>query len=120
MKISRRPLLVLLPLVLSVSGCIGWGTQPTPAPSSSERLPNPVRVTRTDQSVLTLNDAAVSGDSIVGYAGGDRVRTAVALSDVRTMQAKKTDFLATVGLTTALTLAATGLAVMFLLISWGA
>jgi type IV pilus biogenesis protein CpaD/CtpE len=117
MKISRRPMVVLVLLLLSVSGCVSWGNQPTPAPSSSQRLPDPVRVTRNDQSVLTLDDAAVSGDSIVGYAGSDRVRTAVALADVRTMQARKTDFLATVGVTTAITLAAIGIALTIALAS---
>ena len=120
MRISRRPLLVLLPLVLSASGCISWGTQPTPEPSSSRRLPDPVRVTRRDQSVLMLADAVVSGDSIVGYAGREKVRSAVALADVQTIQAQKTNFFATVGLTTAITLAVTGIAVIIVLASWGA
>jgi len=120
MKLSRRPLLVLLPLVVSVSGCISWGQQPTPEPSSSRKLPDPVRLTRRDQSVMTLEDAMVSGDSIVGYAGRDRVRIAVALADVQTMQGQKTNFFATVGLTTAITLAIAGIAVLAVLASWGA
>jgi hypothetical protein len=120
MKLSRRPLLVLLPLVLSVSGCFSWGTQPTPEPSSSRKLPDPVRLTRRDQSVLMLQDAMVSGDSIVGYAGRDKVRVAVALADVQTVQGQKTNFFATVGLTTAVTLAVVGLAVIYVLSSWGA
>jgi hypothetical protein len=119
MKMSRRPLLVLLPLVFSVSGCISWGNQPTPEPSSSRKLPDPVRVTRRDQSVLMLQDAVVSGDSIVGYAGREKVRTAVALADVQTVQGQKTNFFATVGLTTAVTLAVVGIAVVIVLASWG-
>src|SRR5215207_2078120 len=114
MNISRRALTALLPLVLLVSGCISWGNQPTPEPSSSRRLPDPVRVMRADQSILVLSDAAVSGDSIVGYAGGERVRTAVALSDVQKMQAKKTDFFATVGLTTVITMSVISIAVFAL------
>ncbi len=120
MKISRRPLFVLVPLVVCVSGCMSWGTQPTPEPSSSRKLPDPVRVTRRDQSVMLLQDAVVSGDSIVGYAGREKVRTAVALADVQTVQGQKTDFFATVGLTTVITLAAAGIAVIILLASWGA
>lgn len=119
MKMSRRPLLVLLPLVVSVSGCFSWGTQPVPEPSSSRRLPDPVLLTRHDQSRLTLDDAVVSGDSIVGYAGKDRLRIAVPLADVQTMQGQKTNFFATVGLTTAVTLAVVGLAVVYVLSSWG-
>jgi hypothetical protein len=116
---SRRPLLVLLPLVVSVSGCMTWGRQPTPEPSSSRRLPDPVRVTRNDQSVLILDDAVVSGDSLVGYAGRQRVRVAVALADVQTVQARQTNFLATVGVTTAVTLAVIGVAVVAVLASLG-
>jgi hypothetical protein len=78
-----------------------------------------VRLTRKDQSVLMLQDAIVSGDSIVGYAGRDRVRVAVALADVQTVQGQKTNFFATVGLTTAITLAVVGIAVIVVLASWG-
>jgi hypothetical protein len=117
MKMTRRPLLVLLPLVVSVSGCMTWGRQPTPEPSSSRRLPDPLRLTRKDQSMVMLEDAVVSGDSIVGYAGGARVRVAVALADVQTVQARSTNFFATVGMTTAITLAVIGVAVAAVLAS---
>jgi hypothetical protein len=113
MKISRRRFLALLPLVISVSGCTTWGQRPMPEASSSASLPSPVRVTHNDQSVLVMEDAVVSGDSIVGYAGRDHVRTAVAVADVRSMQARKTDFMATVGLTAAVTLAAAVLAISY-------
>jgi len=113
MTISRRPLLALLPLVLAVSGCAAWGRQPTPEPSSSRRLPDLLRVTRNDESIVVVEDAVVSGDSIVGYAGRDHARTAVALADVRTMQARRTDFMATVGLTAAATLAAAAIAISY-------
>jgi hypothetical protein len=119
MKMSRRPLLALLPLVLSVSGCFSLGTVPVPEPSSSRRLPDPVLLTRHDQSRLTLDDATVSGDSIVGYAGPDRLRVAVALADVQTVQGEQTNFFATVGLTTVITLAVVGAAVLVVLASWG-
>jgi hypothetical protein len=76
MKISRRPLLALLPLVISVSGCVAWRQQPTPEPLSSRRLPDALRVTRNDQSVVLMEDAAVLGDSLVGYVGGNRARVA--------------------------------------------
>jgi hypothetical protein len=113
MKISRRPLLALLPLVISVSGCVAWGRQPTPEPSSSRKLPDRVRLTRDDQSVVVMEGAVVSGDSIVGYAGRGRARTAVALADVRTIQARKTDFMATAGLAAAITLGAAAFAISY-------
>jgi hypothetical protein len=118
MRMSRRLLLVLLPLALSVSGCVSWGNHPVPEPFSSRRLPDPVLLTRRDQSMLTLDHAAVSGDSIVGYAGRDRVRVAVALADVRIVQGKQTDALATLGLATAISLAVVGAAVLVVLASW--
>ena len=92
MKISRRCMIVLVPLVLSVSGCMSWGREPTPEPSPSQPLARPVRVTLADQRVLVLDEAAVFGDSIVGYEGPDRLPTTVALADVRTMQVRKKDY----------------------------
>jgi hypothetical protein len=106
MKMSRRPLLALLPLVVSVSGCFSWGTYPTPAPSSSQRLPDPVLLTRHDQSRLILHEAMVYGDSIVGYEGPETLPTTVALSDVRTMQARKKDYPRTRILAAGITVAA--------------
>jgi hypothetical protein len=113
MTISRRPLLALLPLVISVSGCVAWRQQPAPEPSSSRRLPDPLRVTRNDQSVVVMEDAVVSGDSLVGYAGRDHARTSVALAEVRTMQGRKTDVMATVGLAAAAALAAALFAISY-------
>jgi hypothetical protein len=106
MTISRRPLLVLLPLVFSLSGCIWHGEQPIPEPSSSRRLPNALRVTLTDQSVVLLEDAVVSGDSLVGYVGREQARTAVALADVQSVKDRYTNYVATVFVTTVTALAA--------------
>lgn len=105
MRMSRRPLLVLIPLVFSLSGCTWHGQQPIPEPSSSRRLPNALRVTLTDQRVLLLEDAVVSGDSLVGYAGREKARTAVALADVRSMKDRYTNYVATTAVTAVLTVA---------------
>ena len=100
---SRSAVSAVLLAALFTSGCFGWGTQPTPAPSSTQRLPDPVRITRVDTSTLLLRDAAVSGDSIVGYAG-DRQRVAVALADVRKVEGQEVDFLKTAGTSFVVTL----------------
>ncbi len=60
-----------------------------------------------------LEDAVVTGDSIVGRAGRDHARTAVAMADVRTMQARRTDVMATVGFAAAVTLAAAVFAISY-------
>ena len=92
---SRSAVSVVLLAAFFTSGCFGWGTQPTPAPSSTQRLPDPARITRLDTSTLILRDAAVSGDSIVGQSGDQRV--AVALADVRKVEGQEVDFLKTAG-----------------------
>jgi hypothetical protein len=99
-----------LPLLLAVAapGCVTWNPQPTPEPSSRERLPDPVRVTRSDAGTVLLFDAALAGDSIVGFTGGGSAsgqRVAVAMSDVRRLEARKTNAAGTAGLVAAAALA---------------
>ena len=107
-----RLALVLVPLC---AGCMAWESQQLPQPSSTQRLPDPVRITRTDRSTLVLNDPMVVGDSIVGFAG--RERTAVALRDVWNMERSKTQFVRTAGLSFALTIAAVAVLVAVTLTS---
>ena len=96
---SRRKLCLAVSLAVLTSGCYGWGGRRTPEPSSTQALPNPVRV-RTDDAALVLHDATVSGDSLVGYLGdapAARQRTAVALADVRKIEEREVSFLKTAG-----------------------
>ncbi|HEU4451402.1 MAG TPA: hypothetical protein VFR81_00040 [Longimicrobium sp.] len=104
MNVSRRRLALVLALLLAAPGCTAWGRQPTPEPSSSRPIPSAVRVTRQDGSTTVLTGAAVSGDSIVG-TGAEGERSAVAIADVRTLQARRTDLIRTVALTTVVALA---------------
>lgn len=90
-----------------------------PAASVPQELPDPLRVTRKDHSVLMLRDAVVSGDSVVGFAGPEHVRVAVALADVRSLQQKKVDILGTVGTAAAVYLVATTAAILVILASLG-
>jgi hypothetical protein len=112
---SRSAVSVVLLAALFTSGCFGWGTQPTPTLSSTQRLPDPVRVTRLDTSTLILRDAAVSGDSIVGHSGDQRV--AVALADVQKVEGQEVDFLKTAGTSFMVTLVIVGVTAAVVLAS---
>jgi hypothetical protein len=89
-----------------------------PAASVPQQLPNPLRVTRADHSVLVLRDAVISGDSVVGFAGPEHARAAVALADVRTLQTRKLDILGTAGTAAAVYLVATAAVLLTLLAAW--
>jgi hypothetical protein len=100
-----RSAAVLLLAVTGASACTGWGRQGVPEPGSTRRLPDPVRVETYDHRVVVLRDAVVSADSLVGYVGRDSIgRVAVALEDVRRVEARQVNFLQTVATTTAVTL----------------
>ena len=105
---ARRLALPLL-VALAAPGCVTYTSHRVPEPSSRERLPNPVRVTRSDASTVLLFDAAMAADSVVGYTGGGSAsgqRVAVARSDVRMLEARKTNAAGTAGLVAAAALAA--------------
>lgn len=114
-----RRLLALALLLFAASGCTRWGGHPLPEPSSGRGLPDPLRVTRADHSVLVLRDAVIVGDSVVGFAGPEHARAAVALADVRSVQARKLDFLGTVGAAAGVYLVATAAVLLAILASWG-
>lgn len=116
----HRSAAVLLLSVLGASGCVGWGRHPVPEPASTRRLPDPVRVETYDHRTVVLNDPMVVADSLVGYVGRDSIgRVAVALEDVRTVQARQVNFLQTVATTTAVTLVVAVAAAFAVLASLG-
>lgn len=84
-------------LMCHLAACTSWQGRPATAPDVSRIPPTEeVRVVRNDGVTITLTDARVNGDSLVG-----RVRlqkgvtmtqpTATALTDIRELQVKKTD-----------------------------
>ncbi|HEX8694135.1 MAG TPA: hypothetical protein VF746_17065 [Longimicrobium sp.] len=106
--LARRLALPLL-VVLAAPGCVTYTAHQMPGPSSRERLPNPVRVTRSDASTVLLFDAALAADSVVGFTGGGSAsgqRVAVAMGDVRMLESRKTNATGTAGLVAAAALAA--------------
>lgn len=90
-KSPRSVIALLLLASMTLSGCQGWRAQTNPP--SGAQLPNPARITRTDESMLVLRNAAVSHDSIVGQVGrsGATERVAVPLSQVRRIDARRMD-----------------------------
>lgn len=79
---SRRPPLIVALALLP--GCMTWKRNPMAAGSppalSGER---PVRVSRTDGSVVVLEQPRIMGDSLVGDLGSPPQRYAVAWRDIQ-------------------------------------
>lgn len=103
----RRTSVPVLLLALPTSGCYHWGGAPAPGPGGAQRVPNPVRITRADGSIVILHDAFVSNDSIVGYFGDSpdrRQRAAVAVAQVRRVEGREIDVLMTTATSTLVTL----------------
>ncbi len=93
MKFPTRPTfrsIVALCCLLALSACRMWEQQPAPAPATGREI-RAVRLTLNDGFSVVLKDAVVSGDSIVGTPPETRVRTAVALADVKTTEIQRID-----------------------------
>jgi hypothetical protein len=92
---------LLIACWLSGSGCASsWHTvQASPSAAMAAHPRGDVRVTRTDGSMVTLHQPAVSGDSIVGYEdppwdqGGNAkaTRRAIPLGDARSVSVWERD-----------------------------
>lgn len=83
-----RTALLALCLLASVAGCATTASLPPSAGAVPER---PVRLVRKDGAVFLLQNARVTGDSVIGEAGETRTRVAVALSDVRQLEGVEED-----------------------------
>ena len=79
-----------LAMLALLSGCSTWKHTPLaagdPLAISSER---PIRVTRTDRSILVLQDARIEGDSVIGSIGNPPMRHAVALSAIQSIDQRQ-------------------------------
>jgi len=82
----RRTAFVVLAASLA-AGCSSWHARVAPTAADSLTFEHPLRVTRTDRSVLVIDHARVSGDSLIGQRGG--VRLAVALRDVQRVDERR-------------------------------
>jgi hypothetical protein len=91
---SRR----FLPLVLALAlgACTLWGRQPLPRPGQDRFLAGPVSVTRADGSTVLLDHVTLTADSVVGHERSvNHARVAIAASEVRRVEAQRTDALGT-------------------------
>ena len=87
--------IVLAALATSLGACTTWGRQRMPAPGQ-DRFFATARVTRAEGPPLLLDNVTVGRDSLVGREPtGARTRVAIPLSDVRTVEARRTDPLGT-------------------------
>jgi hypothetical protein len=103
--------LVLGLLLGSAGGCTAWHAQPGPVPrvaaaSRGDRL----RIVRNDDRVVEIADARLVGDSIVGSGGTPPGRIAIAVADVRRVEARRPDALLTTALVVGVVVASIPLA----------
>jgi hypothetical protein len=84
-----RRLFALGQLLAFLPACTSWRVQPTsPSDLLTSQQPSVVRITRADDSRLTLNDPTIHGDTLLGSqlrsdAGGVTERIALPLADVK-------------------------------------
>lgn len=98
-----------LALLLVLPGCQRWRGQPLPGASPSARqVPSPARVLLANGSSVVVWHGSVERDSLIGLMGpraGERTRFAAPLAQVRRMDGRGVDVLATTALAAATTLA---------------
>jgi hypothetical protein len=87
---------LIVVLVTSVSGCVGYTARPAPLPTPERRAASTsgtVRVTLSDGARYTLNDAYVQGDSLIGFTREPPSRrVAVAISAVKKLESYGTSW----------------------------
>ncbi len=96
---------LLLLATLTLAACTSWHARTAPASGSGATFDHPIRVTRTDRSVVLFDRAQVVGDSLVGDVG--TARTAIALTDVARVEERRVSALRTGGLALGVLLVAT-------------
>jgi hypothetical protein len=99
-----RTLVVLTAVALCVllSSCHKWVSLDRPTTQAIDEQPSAtIRVTLADSSRKVLTLPRVRGDSLIAFED----TLAVALDDVRKVEVRRTDVLATVGLATGITVA---------------
>jgi hypothetical protein len=90
-------LCALVQLVVYLTGCTSWQVQPaTPKELVATERPHIVRVTRSDDSRVVLNDPLVQGDTLYGApvtsdSAAAQQRTGVPLSDVKEIAMRRSD-----------------------------
>ena len=96
---TLRHLALVLPLVAALGACSTWSRRSVPTLAHERFRTGPVRVTRTDGSVVVLDRVTLGVDSVIGRAHArPHARVAIPASDVRGVEGRRVDPLATSGL----------------------
>lgn len=90
-----RSVVIPLTLLTWFSGCMKWSTQRMPVDELvSEKEPKKVRVTQANDYVVDLKSPRIDGDSLIGFSEND-TRIAIALADVKRIQIRTVNPVAT-------------------------
>jgi hypothetical protein len=108
-RFTAAPLLVCALL----GACTTWRSRPVSQPGAAAFVAKQARVTRADGTILVMTDAHVRGDSLSGTAARG-ARVAIPLRDVRRVEVRRPNELATAVLAT---FAAAAVAVLVLVSS---
>ncbi|HEX8903520.1 MAG TPA: hypothetical protein VF771_01620 [Longimicrobiaceae bacterium] len=85
-------------LLLPLHGCMTWQRQPVPSPHRDEFFMGAVRVTRTDGSVVYLEQVTIGTEEVVGRTLMEpHERVTIPIARVRTVEAREEDKLRSFG-----------------------
>lgn len=86
-------------VLLEATGCTTWRRVPDAAePSAAEAFHSRALVVLRDGTRRSLRDVTVRADSVVGHAGDERTRVAVARTEVASVQTRQVSAGRTIGL----------------------
>lgn len=88
----------ILAATVIAAACTSWSTTHAAPGAVVQENPQSVRVTRTDKSVLVIQQPSLRNDSIVGVADDGTTPVAVATADVERVETRKVSAKRTAGL----------------------
>lgn len=95
---NHRPLrrtILAAGCALLLGACATWSEQVTPQPAAQRTLHGTVRITRGNGRSITLNEADVRGDSLVGLSTEFR-HASIPLAQVKRLDRRRTDVVGTI------------------------
>jgi hypothetical protein len=91
-----RTLVVPLALAAALGACTQWSRRPIPAPGEDRFFAGRVRVTRAEGPPVLLDSVTIGRDSVVGReVAAPRARVSIPVSEVRRVEARSANLLAT-------------------------
>ena len=94
-RTSRKRFILVL---LVFSNCRTWSRVGTPQEAVTRSQAQPIRVTRSDLSVVVLQSPMIVNDSLIGTVVNDsHARVAIAMADVRSVETRRISPLHTLG-----------------------